>query len=256
MNNFWEKIKLFFIDAKNKIVSFFEKLKNSFCGFLKSLRSKILNFFEKHKNSKTQKDSNLKDEYEETTIKKSLGKKIGFAFLNFFDIVFDLVFAAVIILILKPELVPKFVGAEKGNSTSIYGLMNIEEFFVKYKDNLSVFLIILLAAYFIFKLIFSFIYVRSLQRISCAMIVVLSIVSILLLPTNILFFLLFYFLLYITFQISCGIKPSCAIYKLIAVIVLDITLYFELHLVCIDEIWKSIRDIQNSIFEIIGYLKI
>ena len=65
MNNFWEKIKLFFIDAKNKIVSFFEKLKNSFCGFLKSLRSKILNFFEKHKNSKTQKDSNLKDEYEE-----------------------------------------------------------------------------------------------------------------------------------------------------------------------------------------------
>ena len=61
---------------------------------------------------------------------------------------------------------------------------------------------------------------------------------------------------YITFQISCGIKPSCAIYKLIAVIVLDITLYFELHLVCIDEIWKSIRDIQNSIFEIIGYLKI
>ena len=84
----------------------------------------------------------------------------------------------------------------------------------------------------------------------------MNIVSILLLPTNILFFLLFYFLLYITFHISCGIKPSCAIYKLIAVIVLDITLYFELHLICIDEIWKSIRDIQNSIFEIIGYLKI
>ena len=234
MNNFWEKIKLFFIDAKNKIVSFFEKLKNSFCGFLKSLRSKILNFFEKHKNSKTQKDSNLKDEYEEPTIKKSLGKKIGFAFLNFFDIVFDLVFAAVIILILKPELI-------NGNSENFLFL---------------IFLCALLAAYFIFKLIFSFIYVRSLQRISCAMIVVLSIVSILLLPTNILFFLLFYFLLYITFQISCGIKPSCAIYKLIAVIVLDITLYFELHLICIDEIWKSIRDIQNSIFEIIGYLKI
>ena len=89
MNNFWEKIKLFFIDAKNKIVSFFEKLKNSFCGFLKSLRSKILNFFEKHKNSKTQKDSTLKEETEKPTIKKSLGKKIGFAFLNFFDIVFD-----------------------------------------------------------------------------------------------------------------------------------------------------------------------
>lgn len=250
MNNFCEKIKLFFIDAKNKIVSFFEKLKNSFCGFLKSLRSKILNFFEKHKNSKTQKDSNLKDEYEEPTIKKSLGKKIGFAFLNFFDIVFDLVFAAVIILILKPELI---------NGNSLCNKISIIDFV---KNNLPenflflIFLCALLAAYFIFKLIFSFIYVRSLQRISCAMIVVLSIVSILLLPTNILFFLLFYFLLYITFQISCGIKPSYTIYKLIAVIVLDITLYFELHLICIDEIWKFIRDIQNSIFEIIGYLKI
>lgn len=189
MNNFWEKIKLFFIDAKNKIVSFFEKLKNSFCGFLKSLRSKILNFFEKHKNSKTQKDSNLKDEYEEPTIKKSLGKKIGFAFLNFFDIVFDLVFAAVIILILKPELI---------NGNSLCNKISIIDFV---KNNLPenflflIFLCALLAAYFIFKLIFSFIYVRSLQRISCAMIVVLSIVSILLLPTNILFFLLFYFLL-------------------------------------------------------------
>lgn len=250
MNNFWEKIKLFFIDAKNKIVSFFEKLKNSFCGFLKSLRSKILNFFEKHKNSKTQKDSNLKDEYEEPTIKKSLGKKIGFAFLNFFDIVFDLVFAAVIILILKPELI---------NGNSLCNKISIIDFV---KNNLPenflflIFLCALLAAYFIFKLIFSFIYVRSLQRISCAMIVVLSIVSILLLPTNILFFLLFYFLLYITFQISCGIKPSRTIYKLIAVIVLDITLYFEFHLICIDEIWKFIRDIQNSIFKIIGYLKI
>ena len=176
--------------------------------------------------------------------------------MNFLDVVFDLVFAAVIILILKPELVPKFVGAEKGNSTSIYGLMNIGEFFVKYKDNLSVFLIILLAAYFIFKLIFSFIYVRSLQRISCAMIVVLSIVSILLLPTNILFFLLFYFLLYTTFQISCGIKPSCAIYKLLTVIVLDITLYLELHLICIEKVQVQIETIQNSIFEIINYLKI
>lgn len=250
MNNFWEKIKLFFIDAKNKIVSFFEKLKNSFCGFLKSLRSKILNFFERHKNSKEEKDSTLKEETEKPTIKKSLGKKIGFAFLNFFDIVFDLVFAAVIILILKPELI---------NGNSLCNKISIIDFV---KNNLTenflflIFLCALLAAYFIFKLIFSFIYVRSLQRISCAMIVVLSIVSILLLPTNILFFLLFYFLLYITFQISCGIKPSCAIYKLIAVIILDITLYFELHLICIDEIWKSIRDIQNSIFKIIGYLKI
>lgn len=233
MNNFWEKIKLFFINAKNKIIFFFEKLKNSFCGFLKSLRSKILDFFERHKNSKEEKDSTLKEETEKPKIKNSVGKKIGFAFLNFLDVVFDLVFAAVIILRLKPELI-------NGNSLC----------------NKLIFLCALLAAYFIFKLIFSFIYVRSLQRISCAMIVVLSIVSILLLPTNILFFLLFYFLLYITFQISCGIKPSCAIYKLIAVIALDITLYFELHLICIDEMWKSIRDIQNSIFEIIGYLKI
>lgn len=250
MNNFWEKIKLFFIDAKNKIVSFFEKLKNSFCGFFKSVQSKILDFFERHKNSKAEKDSTLKEETEKPKIKNSVGKKIGFAFLNFLDVVFDLVFAAVIILRLKPELI---------NGNSLCNKISIIDFV---KNNLPenflflIFLCALLAAYFIFKLIFSFIYVRSLQRISCAMIVVLSIVSILLLPTNILFFLLFYFLLYITFQISCGIKPSRTIYKLIAVIVLDITLYFELHLICIDEIWKSIRDIQNSIFEIIGYLKI
>lgn len=250
MNNFWEKIKLFFINAKNRIILFFEKLKNSFCGFLKSLRSKILNFFEKHKNSKTQKDSNLKDEYEETTIKKSVGKKIGFAFLNFFDIIFDLVFAAVIILILKPEI---------RNGNSLCNKLSIIDFV---KNNLPenflflVFLLALLAAYFIFKLIFSFIYVRALQRISCAMIVVLSIVSIFLLPTNILFFLLFYFLLYITFQISCGIKPICAIYKLIAVIVLDITLYLELHVFFIKEVQMQIETVQDSIFEIIGYLKI
>ncbi|WP_296013707.1 hypothetical protein [uncultured Treponema sp.] len=250
MNNFWEKVKLFFIDLKNKIVSFFEKLKNSFCGFLKSLRSKISDFFERLKNSKAQKDSNLKDEPEEPKIKKSVGKKIGFAFLNFFDIIFDLVFVAVIILILKPEI---------RNGNSLCNKLSIIDFV---KNNLPenflflIFLCALLAAYFIFKLIFSFIYVRGLQRISCAMIVVLSIVSILLLPTNILFFLLFYFLLYITFQISCGIKPSCAIYKLIAVIVLDITLYLELHIFFIEEIQESIRKIQNSIFEIIGYLKI
>ncbi len=255
MNNFLEKVKLFFIDAKNKIVSFFEKLKNYFCGFLKSLRSEISDFFERFKNSKAQKDSNLKDEPEEPKIKKTVGKKIGFAFLNFFDIVFDLVFAAVIILILKPRLVPKFVDAEKGDSTSIYGLVDNLGFLKNYK-RLLFFLIILLAAYFIFKLIFSFIYVRGLQRISCAMIAVLSIVSIFLLPTNILFFILFYFLLYITFQISCGIKPSCAIYKLIAVIVLDITLYLELHVFFIDEMQESIKKIQDSIFEIIGYLKI
>lgn len=255
MNNFWEKIKLFFIDAKNKIVSFFEKLKNSFCGFLKSLRSEISDFFERFKNSKAQKDSNLKDEPEKTKIKKSVGKKIGFAFLNFFDIIFDLVFAAVIILILKPRLVPKFVDAEKGDSTSIYGLVDNLGFLKNYK-RLLFFLLALLAAYFIFKLIFSFIYVRGLQRISCAMIVVLSIVSIFLLPTNILFFILFYFLLYITFQISCGIKPNCAIYKLFAVIVLDITLYLELHVFFIKEVQMQIETIQNSIFEIIGYLKI
>lgn len=255
MNNFWEKIKLFFIDVKNKIVSFFEKFKNSFYEFLKSLQSKISDFFERLKNSKAQKDSNLKDEPEEPKIKKSVGKKIGFAFLNFFDIVFDLVFAAVIILILKPRLVPRFVDAEKGDPSSIYGLVDNLGFLKNYKK-LLFFLIILLAAYFIFKLIFSFIYVRGLQRISCAMIVVLSIVSILLLPTNILFFILFYFLLYITFQISCGIKPSCAIYKLIAVIVLDITLYLELHVFFIKEVQMQIGTIQNSIFEIIGCLKI
>jgi len=250
MNNFWEKIKLFFINAKNKIVSFFEKLKNSFCGFLKSLRSKILDFFERHKNSKAEKDSTLKEETEKPKIKKSVGKKIGFAFLNFFDIVFDLVFAAVIILRLKPELI---------NGNSLCNKLSIIDFV---KNNLPenflflVFLLALLAAYFIFKLIFSFIYVRSLQRISCAMIVVLSIVSIFLLPTNILFFILFYFLLYITFQISCGIKPNCAIYKLFAVIVLDITLYLELHVFFIKEVQMQIETIQNSIFEIIGYLKI
>lgn len=250
MNNFWEKVKLFFIDAKNKIVSFFEKLKNSFCEFLKSLQSKISDFFERFKNSKAQKDSNLKDEPEEPKIKKTVGKKIGFAFLNFFDIIFDLVFAAVIILILKPEI---------RNGNSLCNKLSIVDFV---KNNLSenflflVFLLALLAAYFIFKFIFSFIYVRGLQRISCAMIVVLSIVSIFLLPTNILFFILFYFLLYITFQISCGIKPSCAIYKLIAVIVLDITLYFELHLIYIKEVQMQIETIQNSNFEIIGYLKI
>lgn len=250
MNNFWEKIKLFFINAKNKIVSFFEKLKNSFCGFLKSLRSKILDFFERHKNSKAEKDSTLKEETEKPKIKKSVGKKIGFAFLNFFDIVFDLVFAAVIILRLKPELI---------NGNSLCNKLSIIDFV---KNNLPenflflVFLLALLAAYFIFKLIFSFIYVRGLQRISCAMIVVLSIVSIFLLPTNILFFILFYFLLYITFQISCGIKPNCAIYKLFAVIVLDITLYLELHVFFIKEVQMQIETIQNSIFEIIGYLKI
>lgn len=250
MNNFWEKIKLFFINAKNKIVSFFEKLKNSFCGFLKSLRSKVLDFFERHKNSKAEKDSTLKEETEEPKIKKSVGKKIGFAFLNFLDVVFDLVFAAVIILRLKPELI---------NGNSLCNKISIIDFV---KNNLPenflflIFLCALLAAYFIFKLIFSFIYVRSLQRISCALIVVLSIVSILLLPTNILFFLLFYFLLYITFQISCGIKPSCAIYKLLTVIVLDITLYLELHLICIEKVQVQIETIQNSIFEIINYLKI
>lgn len=250
MNNFWEKIKLFFINAKNKIVSFFEKLKNSFCGFLKSLRSKILDFFERHKNSKAEKDSTLKEETEKPKIKKSVGKKIGFAFLNFFDIIFDLVFAAVIILILKPEI---------RNGNSLCNKLSIIDFV---KNNLPenflflVFLLALLAAYFIFKLIFSFIYVRALQRISCAMIVVLSIVSIFLLPTNILFFLLFYFLLYITFQISCGIKPICAIYKLIAVIVLDITLYLELHVFFIKEVQMQIETVQDSIFEIIGYLKI
>lgn len=250
MNNFWEKIKLFFINAKNKIVSFFEKLKNSFCGFLKSLRSKILDFFERHKNSKAEKDSTLKEETEKPKIKKSVGKKIGFAFLNFLDVVFDLVFAAVIILRLKPELI---------NGNSLCNKISIIDFV---KNNLPenflflIFLCALLAAYFIFKLIFSFIYVRSLQRISCAMIVVLSIVSILLLPTNILFFLLFYFLLYTTFQISCGIKPSCAIYKLLTVIVLDITLYLELHLICIEKVQVQIETIQNSIFEIINYLKI
>lgn len=250
MNNFWEKVKLFFIDAKNKIVSFFEKLKNSFCEFLKSLRSKISVFFERLKNSKAQKDSNLKDEPEEPKIKKSVGKKIGFAFLNFFDIIFDLVFAAVIILILKPEI---------RNGNSLCNKLSIIDFV---KNNLPenflflVFLLALLAACFIFKLIFSFIYVRALQRISCAMIVVLSIVSIFLLPTNILFFLLFYFLLYITFQISCGIKPICAIYKLIAVIVLDITLYLELHVFFIKEVQMQIETVQDSIFEIIGYLKI
>lgn len=250
MNNFWEKVKLFFIDAKNKIVSFFEKLKDSFCGFLKSLRSEISDFFERFKNSKAEKDSTLKEETEKPKIKKSVGKKIGFAFLNFLDVVFDLVFAAVIILRLKPELI---------NGNSLCNKISIIDFV---KNNLPenflflIFLCALLAAYFIFKLIFSFIYVRSLQRISCAMIVVLSIVSILLLPTNILFFLLFYFLLYITFQISCGIKPSCAIYKLIAVIVLDITLYLELHVFFIKEVQMQIETIQNSIFEIIGYLKI
>ncbi|MEE0352319.1 MAG: hypothetical protein UDP17_03140 [Treponema sp.] len=97
---------------------------------------------------------------------------------------------------------------------------------------------------------------RGLQRVSCAMIVALSIVSIFLLPANILFFLLFYFLLYITFQISCGIKPKCAIYKLFAVIVFDIALYLELHLIFIEEIQDSIRDIQCLIFEIVDFLKI
>ena len=250
MDNFCEKIKLLFINLKNETVLFFEKLKNSFCGFLKSLRNKISNFFEKHKNSKIRKDSNLKDETEEPKIKKSIGKKIGFAFLNFFDVVFDLVFAAVIILILKPEII---------NGNSLCNKISIIDFV---KNNLPenflflIFLSALLASYFIFKLIFSFIYVRGLQRISCAMIVVLSIVSIFLLPTSILFFLLFYFLLYITFQISCGIKPSCAIYKLITIIVLDIALYFELHVFFIKEVQMQIEKIKNSIFEIIGYLEI
>ena len=250
MDNFCEKIKLLFINLKNETVLFFEKLKNSFCGFLKSLRNKISNFFEKHKNSKIRKDSNLKDETEEPKIKKSIGKKIGFAFLNFFDVVFDLVFTAVIILILKPEII---------NGNSLCNKISIIDFV---KNNLPenflflIFLSALLAAYFIFKLIFSFIYVRGLQRISCAMIVVLSIVSIFLLPTSILFFLLFYFLLYITFQISCGIKPSCAIYKLITIIVLDIALYFELHVFFIKEVQMQIEKIKNSIFEIIGYLEI
>lgn len=250
MNNFWEKIKLFFIDVKNKTVSFFEKLKNSFCGFFKSVRSKILSFFERHKNSKAEKNSALKDESEEPKIKKSVGKKIGFAFLNFLDVVFDLVFAAVIILRLKPELI-------YGNSVcNKISLIDFVKNNLQSDSQFLVFLFALLAAYFIFKLIFSFIYVHGLQRVSCAMIVVLSIVSIFLLPTNILFFLLFYFLLYITFQISCGIKPSCAIYKLFAVIVLGITLYLELHLICIEEVQVQIETIQNSIFEIINYLKI
>lgn len=250
MSNFCEKVKFLFIDVKNKIVIFFEKLKNFFCEFFKSLRNKVLSFFEKHKNSKTQKDSNLKAEPEESKIKKSVGKKIGFAFLNFFDVVFDLVFAAVIILRLKPELM---------NGDSLCNRMSIIDFV---KSNLEsdflflVFLSALLSAYFIFKLIFSFIYVRGLQRISCAMIVVLSIVSIFLLPTSTLFFLLFYFLLYITFQISCGIKPSCSIYKLIAVIALDVALYLELHLIFITEIQKSMINIKESLFTIIGCLKI
>ena len=145
------------------------------------------------------------------------------------------------------------------NGDSLCNRMSIIDFV---KSNLEsdflflVFLSALLSAYFIFKLIFSFIYVRGLQRISCAMIVVLSIVSIFLLPTSTLFFLLFYFLLYITFQISCGIKPSCSIYKLIAVIALDVALYLELHLIFITEIQKSMINIKESLFTIIGCLKI
>lgn len=244
MLNFWKKVKLLFINVKNKMVSLFGKLKNSFCGFFKSLRNKISGFFESHKNSKIKENPLSK---EKQKIKKSVGKKVGFAFLNFLDVIADLVFAAVIILILKPGLVPKFVGADKGSSASIYGLMDVWEFLLKYKDNLSFFLIVVLTAYFIFKLVFSFIYVRGLQRVSCAMIVVLSIVLILLLLSNICFFLLFYFLLYITFQISCGIEPKCAIFKLFAVIVLDIALYFELHLIFIEDIKEMLLAIVNCL---------
>lgn len=161
---------------------------------------------------------------------------------NFFDILFDVLFAAGIILRLKPTLFfLAYIPKSDDNWIERFILFLLEKDFspierISWLPSEVIFtLFCIIAAYIIFKLIFALFVAHGPQKIVSVLLTALLVFTLTLTIDKFLIFLLFYFLLYFTYQLSCGISPKAAGIKLYLIAILDICMYLVLHIISFPE---------------------
>jgi hypothetical protein len=167
-------------------------MRNKIKSFFNGIFSSIKNFFCPREKTETDADDAHKKNY-------------GAGF--FFDFVFDLIFSAGIVVRLKPDL-----------------------FFASEEYSISEFIFAgILASYLCFKIGFALFAARGSQKIVSVLCEAMTVLSITFVDEKFLLFVLFYFLLYVTYQISCGIRAKGALKKLCVLVILDLCLYVAFH---------------------------
>jgi hypothetical protein len=206
-------------NALKRVSDFFSSVRNKIKSFFNGIFSSIKNFFCPREKTETDADDAHKKNY-------------GAGF--FFDFVFDLIFSAGIVVRLKPDLF--FASEEYSISRIVEMICNFlgekEIFQQEHSESLKIAFFIfagILASYLCFKIGFALFAARGSQKIVSVLCEAMTVLSITFVDEKFLLFVLFYFLLYVTYQISCGIRAKGALKKLCVLVILDLCLYVAFH---------------------------
>lgn len=252
MNDFFTKLKNFFISAGKTMKSCFSKIglsiKNFFSRTNEQTKEFFKNYSEKTKSKRAEKQAQkikLNKEKEERKKEKQLeqerkekidneiAKGIRLFFLNIFDVVFEIAFFCGIFFILRPDLLNNFLTKEKLSWAEnfdfgwlkAFAFIGLDKSFAEHNKN-SIFIICLIfAAYVLYKIIFALLNSKRLNKFVSVLILAMSLVSLLLLKDKFLVFLIFYILLFFAFQFSCGINFATSSLKCLSVVIFSFFAY-------------------------------
>lgn len=199
-------------------------------------------------NSDSKNAQSAKEETSEAKSGKPRRHSVIYAIGSIFDVLFDVLFAAGIILRLKPNLL-ELARMPKLNDevTAMLKRILIEISFyppkkvAELQPEIIFLLFCIIASFIIFKLVFALFVAHGPQKLVSVLLVAATVFTLTLTMDKFLIFVAFYFLLYYTYEISCGISPKTAGIKMSAVIILDILMYIILHAVSCPESFEFLR---------------
>lgn len=247
---FGSSIKKIIVNFKLKIKTFFEKIilqkkehqKNNLEKKLEKIRLKQLKKEEKDK-EKAEKLRNRKEAAEKRNAQlKAKGPKILRKLLNIFDVIFDIAFSCGLIFYLRPEFL-NFKGKNAFLTQYDFSSFKIG-FFGKLSEieeisNLTIFIIVcIFAFYLLYKIVFSLVSANGINKLVSILLTAITLVSIALVKDKFLIFLVFYILLFASFQSSCDQSFKTIGIKFLCVILLSLLAYIVI-LFIFDEFFRQ-----------------
>ncbi|MGP1587691.1 MAG: hypothetical protein ACTTHG_05045 [Treponemataceae bacterium] len=232
--------------------------------FGKQIWKKILLFFNRQDNCSSTCESNcagadpqMQNQFEEfikQQKKKSKQINFGTGLRHFFDFALDVAFLICLIFVIKPALLSNYeLAAESSFMNKFFA--KITSLFVgipsgiDYKTlNLrNFFFVISILCYIAGKIIISLTCKNSNKSVSCFLVLALAI-SCILIRANFILFIVFYVLLFLIHQFSCGFAVKAMFFKLLLMIIIIPVLYIILNCIFLPELHMLFKEIFRCLF--------
>lgn len=250
MKSFFLKCKNILCLVKSKIKSFFSNLISLIQKWMISFGSKIISFREKlsFKNNKEiksqgsfvsenlskepdsenaqqadQESDNINKTHVSNKESNSCKHKFIRGILQFFDIIFELVFACGIIFYMRP----KFLKCENFLQFKFFD-KQIFSFTTEISEFAIFIILVMLVLYLLFKIIYLLLLASSANKIVAILLLAISVVCINLVQEKFLIFIALYILIFFSFQFTCGSSFLTIRKKLFTILTLDIIAYFTI----------------------------